>query len=164
MSSDRKYGPGVMRYVEQSRKYLDERRALIERVRKRKFDTIAVHGLYSLEESLRRNQGAVTEPVFFSAAQSYRDADELEAALAYLIPTWCYSRIANPTTYFLQDTVALLEGYGTGHDTSCVVTSSGMSAIALATDAFVVKQTPGPERINFVSSVQLYGGTFQNFN
>ena len=164
MSPERKYGPGVMRYVEESRKYLDARRALIERVRKRKFDTIAVHGLYSLEESLNRNQGAIAEPVYASAAQSYRDADELEAALAYLIPTWCYSRIANPTTYYLQDTVALLEGYGTGCDTSCVVTSSGMSAISLATDAFVVKQKAGPETINFVSSVQLYGGTFQNFN
>jgi O-acetylhomoserine/O-acetylserine sulfhydrylase-like pyridoxal-dependent enzyme len=164
MTADGKYGPGVMRYVEESRKYLEERRALIERVRRRKFDTIAVHGLYSVEESLRRNQGALTEPVYLSASQCYSDADELEAALAYLIPTWCYSRIANPTTYFLQDTVALLEGYGTGSDTSCVVTSSGMSAIALATDAFVVKQKAGPEKINFVSSVQLYGGTFQNFN
>ena len=164
MTADGKYGPGVMRYVEESRKYLEERRALIARIRRRKFDTIAVHGLYSVEESLRRNQGALTEPVYLSASQCYSDADELEAALAYLIPTWCYTRIANPTTFFLQDTVALLEGYGTGSDTSCVVTSSGMSAIALATDAFVVKQKPGPEKINFVSSVQLYGGTFQNFN
>ena len=164
MSSERKYSPGVMRYVEEARKYLDERRALIERVRKRKFDTIAVHGLYSLEDALNRNQGAVLEPAYLSVSQSYRDADELEAALAYLIPTWCYSRIANPTTYFLQDTLALLEGYGTGCETSCLVTSSGMSAISLATDAFLVKQKAGPERINFVSSVQVYGGTFQNFN
>ena len=164
MSPEGKYGPGVMRYVEESRKYLAERRILIERVRKRRFDTIAVHGLYSLEESLNRNQGALVEPAYFSSSQSYRDSDELEAALAYLIPTWCYSRIANPTTYFLQDTVALLEGYGTGCETSCVVTSSGMSAISLATDAFVVKQKAGPEKINFVSSVRLYGGTFQNFN
>src|SRR5512135_2561383 len=116
MTSDRTYGPGVMRYVEESRKYLDERRALIDRVKKRKFDTIAVHGLYSLEEALARNQGAMIEPVYFSTSQSYRDADELEAALAYLVPTWCYSRIANPTTYFLQDTLALLEGYRTGTD------------------------------------------------
>lgn len=164
MSSEGKYGPGVMRYVEESKKLLARRKEQIERARKHRFDTIAVHGLYSLEESLSRNQGAIIEPVYFSTAQSYRDADELEAALAYLIPTWCYSRIANPTTYYLQDTVALLEGYRTGYDTSCVVTSSGMSAIALATDAFVIKQKPGPEKINFVSSVRLYGGTFQNFN
>jgi O-acetylhomoserine/O-acetylserine sulfhydrylase-like pyridoxal-dependent enzyme len=164
MSADQEYGPGVMRYVEESKKLLAKRKALIERAKSYKFDTLAVHGLYSLDESYDRNQGAVIEPVFPSASQSYRDADELEAALAYLIPTWCYTRIANPTTYYLQDILALLEGYRTGCDTSCVVTASGMSAIAMATDAFLVKQKSGPEKINFVSSVQLYGGSFQNFN
>jgi O-acetylhomoserine/O-acetylserine sulfhydrylase-like pyridoxal-dependent enzyme len=164
MSSERKYGPGVMRYVEESRKLLAQRQALIERVKKYRFDTIAVHGLYSVEQALSQNQGAIIEPVYFATSQAYHDSDDLEAALAYLIPTWCYSRIANPTTYFLQDTLALLEGYRTGHDTSCVVTSSGMSAISLVTDALVVKQKTGSEKINFVSSVQLYGGTFQNFN
>jgi O-acetylhomoserine/O-acetylserine sulfhydrylase-like pyridoxal-dependent enzyme len=164
MSADQKYGPGVRRYVEESKKLLAQRKALIERVKNYKFDTIAVHGLYSPEEALDRNQGAVIEPVFPSASQAYRDSDELEAALAYLIPTWCYTRFANPTTFFLQDILALLEGYRTGCDTSCVVTASGMSAIAMATDAFLVKQKSGPEKINFVSSIQLYGGTFQNFN
>jgi O-acetylhomoserine/O-acetylserine sulfhydrylase-like pyridoxal-dependent enzyme len=164
MSSEKKYGPGVMRYVEEARKLLGQRAELIARTRKYKFDTIAVHGLYSLEEALTRNQGSIIEPIYASTAQSYRDADELEAALAYLVPTWCYTRIANPTTYYLQDTLALLEGYRTGEETSCVVTSSGISAIALATDAFLAKQQAGPEKINFVSSVQLYGGTFQNFN
>ncbi|MFZ2052723.1 MAG: PLP-dependent transferase [Candidatus Aminicenantales bacterium] len=164
MSADQKYGPGVRRYIEESKKLLDQRKALIERVKSYKFDTIAVHGLYSPEEALDRNQGAVIEPVFLSASQAYRDSDELEAALAYLIPTWCYTRFANPTTYFLQDILALLEGYRTGYDTSCVVTASGMAAIAMATDAFLTKQKSGPERINFVSSLQLYGGTFQNFN
>ena len=164
MSSDQKYEPGVKRYIEESQKLLAERQALVERVKKYKFDTIAVHGLYSVEQALNQNQGAIIEPVYFSTSQAYRDADELEAALAYLIPTWCYSRIANPTTYYLQWVLALLEGYQTGSDTSCLVTASGMSAIALATDAFLVKQKTGPENINFVSSVRLYGGTFQNFN
>ena len=164
MSFDQTYGPGVRRYIEESKKYLTWRQALIDRVKKCKFDTIAVHGLYSPEEALERNQGAVIEPVFPSASQAYRDSDELEAALAYLIPTWCYTRIANPTTYYLQDILALLEGYRTGQDTSCVVTASGMAAISMTTDAFLVKQKSGPEKINFVSSIQLYGGTFQNFN
>ena len=164
MSADQKYGPGVMRYVEESKKLLAQRKALIERVKNYRFDTVAVHGLYSPEEAVDRNQGAAIEPIFASASQAYRDSDELEAALAYLIPTWCYTRFANPTTYYLQDILALLEGYRTGYDTSCVVTASGMSAIAMATDAFLVKQKSGPEKINFVSSIQLYGGTFQNFN
>jgi O-acetylhomoserine/O-acetylserine sulfhydrylase-like pyridoxal-dependent enzyme len=164
MSSDQDYGPGVTRYIKESQKLLAERQALLERVKKYKFDTIAVHGLYSVDQALSENQGAIIEPVYFSTSQAYRDSDELEAALAYLIPTWCYTRIANPTTYYLQWVLALLEGYRTGSDTSCLVTASGMAAIALATDAFLVKQKAGPENINFVSSIQLYGGTFQNFN
>ncbi len=164
MSSDRTYGPGVRRYIEEAKKLIAQRKALIERVKNYRFDTIAVHGLYSVDEALKQNQGAIIEPVYFATSQAYRDSDDLEAALAYLIPTWCYTRIANPTTYYLQDTLALLEGYQTGCETSCVVMASGMAAIAMATDAFLVKQKSGPEKINFVSAVQLYGGTFQNFN
>lgn len=164
MSDGPMYRPGVMRYIEESKKLLARRQALLERAKGYKFDTIAVHGLYAIEEALNQNQGAIIEPVYFATSQAYRDSDELEAALAYLIPTWCYTRIANPTTYYLQDVLALLEGYKTGAETSCVVTASGMSAIALATDALLVKQKSGLEKVNFVSSVQLYGGTFQNFN
>jgi len=157
------YGPGVLKYVEEAKKLLAEREEALRRAKGWKFDTIAVHGLYTLEESYVRNQGAVIEPLYLSASQSYRDSDELEAALAYLIPTWCYTRIANPTTYYLEWALALLEGYKTGIDTSCCVTASGMGAIAMAVDQFLVKQKDG-EKINFVTSCRLYGGTFQQFN
>jgi len=60
--------------------------------------------------------------------------------------------------------MALLESYKTGRDASCLVTASGMSAIALAVDAFLVNQKTGPEKINFVTSIRLYGGTFQHFS
>jgi O-acetylhomoserine/O-acetylserine sulfhydrylase-like pyridoxal-dependent enzyme len=152
-----------MKYIEEGKKLLAEREALLKRVKKYKFDTLAVHGLYSVEEALNLNQGALIEPVYLSASQAYRDADELEAALAYLIPTWCYTRIANPTTYYLEWTMALLEGYRAGVDTSCVVTASGMGAIMSAVDPFLVKQNEGPEAMNFVSGVQVYGGTYQQF-
>jgi O-acetylhomoserine/O-acetylserine sulfhydrylase-like pyridoxal-dependent enzyme len=161
---DKIYGPGVMKYVEESKKLIAERAAQSARAKQWKFDTIAVHGLYSVEEALTRNQGAIIEPLYLASAQAYRDADELEAALAYLVPTWCYTRIANPTTYYLEWVMALLEGYKTGHDASCLVTASGMAAIVQAVDPFLVKQKDGPERINFVTSVQLYGGTYQHFN
>jgi O-acetylhomoserine/O-acetylserine sulfhydrylase-like pyridoxal-dependent enzyme len=160
MAETKTYGPGVMKYVEEGKKLLVERDARIAQAKKWKFDTIAVHGL---EEAYARNQGAVIEPLYLSSSQSYRDSDELEAALAYLVPTWCYTRIANPTTYFLEWTMALLEGYRAGVDASCVVTGSGMSAIAMAVDPFLVKQKEGG-KINFVSCIQVYGGTFQFFN
>jgi O-acetylhomoserine/O-acetylserine sulfhydrylase-like pyridoxal-dependent enzyme len=163
MSANQPHRPGVQKYIDASTKLLAQRDAALARAKAMKFDTIAVHGLYTLEESLERNQGAVIEPLYLSASQGYADADELEAALAYLVPTWCYTRIANPTTYYLEWVLALLEGYQTGCDTSCLVTASGMSAIVLAADALLVKQKDGPERINFVSSIQLYGGTYQHF-
>jgi O-acetylhomoserine/O-acetylserine sulfhydrylase-like pyridoxal-dependent enzyme len=163
MCPDPQYGPGVRKYVEQAAKVIAERDADLARMKTMKFDTLAVHGLYSMDEALNRNQGAVTEPLYLATAQAYRDADELEAALGYLIPTWCYTRIANPTTYYLEWMLALLEGYRTGSDASCLVTASGMSAIASAVEPFLVKQKDGPERINFVSSIQLYGGTYQHF-
>jgi O-acetylhomoserine/O-acetylserine sulfhydrylase-like pyridoxal-dependent enzyme len=164
MSSNQKFGPGVEKYVEEGKKIIARREERLARMKKMKFDTIAVHGLYSVEEALDLNQGAVIEPLYLSSSQAYRDSAELEAALAYLIPTWCYTRIANPTTYYLEWTLALLEGYRAGCDTSCVVTASGMSAIMSATDAFLAKQKDGPEKINFLSSVQIYGGTYQQFS
>jgi len=164
MSAEQKHSPGVEKYIQEARVLLDQQEKIKARMKQMKFDTIAVHGLYSIEEALNRNQGAIIEPLYLATSQGYRDADELEAALAYLIPTWCYTRIANPTTYYLEYVLALLEGYKSGYDTSCVVTSSGMAAIMMAVDPFLVKEKEGPEKINFVSSIQLYGGTFQHFS
>jgi O-acetylhomoserine/O-acetylserine sulfhydrylase-like pyridoxal-dependent enzyme len=163
MTDDHLYSPGVMKYVKEAEKFLVQKEKQIARIKKLKFDTIAVHGLYTVEEALSQNQGSVIEPLYLATAQAYRDSDEMEAALAYLIPTWCYTRIANPTIYYLEWVLALLEGYQTGYDTSCLVTASGMSAIMLAVDSLLVKQKEGTEKINFVSSFQLYGGTFQHF-
>jgi O-acetylhomoserine/O-acetylserine sulfhydrylase-like pyridoxal-dependent enzyme len=158
------YGPGVMKYVKEAEKLIAKQKEYLAYVKAWKFDTIAVRGLYSVEEALNQNQGAIIEPLYLAASQAYRDSDDLEAALAYLIPTWCYTRIANPTTYYLEWTLALLEGYRTGYDTSCVVSASGMSAIMSAVDPLLAKQKDGPEKINFVTSVQLYGGTYQQFS
>jgi len=156
MSDNAEYGAGVKKYIEEATKNLELKKRQLERVKKFKFDTIAVHGMYTVEEALEQNQGAVIEPLYLATAQAYRDSDELEAALAYLIPTWCYTRFANPTTYYLEWVLALLEGYKTGCETSCVVTASGMSAIMLAVDSFLIKQQTGPEKINFVSKTIIH--------
>ena len=130
-----------------------------------RFDTIAVHGIYSMQEALDFNQGSIIEPIYLSTSQAYRDADEMEAALGYQIPTWCYSRIANPSMYYLEGVLALLEGYGSGVETSCIATSSGMAAIQSAVDPFLVVDPKNPEKkMNFVATTQVYGGTFQQFS
>jgi len=130
-----------------------------------RFDTIAVHGIYSMQEALDFNQGSIIEPVYMSTSQAYRDSDEMEAALGYEIPTWCYSRIANPTMYYLEGVLALLEGYGTGIETSCIATSSGMSAIMSAVEPFLCVDPKNPSApMNFVATTQVYGGTYQQFS
>jgi O-acetylhomoserine (thiol)-lyase len=155
---------GVQEYVEKAQKYMSERRAHRNRVRSLRFDTIAVHGMYSAEEAFSGGQGGIIEPIFPSTSQAYRDSDEMEAALSYQIPTWCYSRIHNPTVFYLEETVALLESYGCDCDATGLCTSSGMAAIKQAIEPLLAKKKAGAENINFVSAAQTYGGTFQLFN
>lgn len=158
--------PGMQRYIERNNEYLAKRSKYIrEVVKKQKFDTIAVHGLYTVQDAIEDYQGSIIEPIFMSASQAYRDSDEMAAALAYLIPTWCYSRIANPSTYYYEWTLALLEGYGFDGLTSACSTSSGMAAIMAAVQPFLVHVRHNVrEPRNFVATAQCYGGTFQLFN
>ena len=157
--------PGMQAYIDKNDAYLAERdRYIRDVVKKWKFDTIAVHGMYTVQDALEDYQGSIIEPIFMSSAQAYRDSDEMAAALAYLIPTWCYSRIANPSTYYYEWTMALLEGYGAADYTECCSTSSGMAAIMTAVQPFLVHQSGNAaEPRNFVATAQCYGGTFQLF-
>ena len=158
--------PGMQRYIDHNNEYLAKRAQYIrDVVKKWKFDTIAVHGLYSVQEAIEDYQGAIIEPIFMSSSQAYRDSDEMAAALGYLIPTWCYSRIANPSTYYYEWMLALLEGYGYPGETGCCSTSSGMAAIMTAVQPFLVHRThKKAEPRNFLATAQCYGGTFQQFN
>ena len=155
---------GVQAYVDAAAEAAERRRAYRQSVRSLKFDTLAVHGMYSVAEAFAGGQGGTIEPILPSASQAYRDSDEMEAALAYLIPTWCYSRIHNPTTFYLEETLSLLEGYGCERDAGALVTSSGMAAIKQAIEPLVARQGEGVQDINFVAQAQVYGGTFQLFN
>ena len=128
-------------------------------MRTKKFDTIAVHGIYDMEAALA-NQGSIIEPGFMSSAQHFENSDHMEAALAYLMPAWVYSRIANPTVHYLEETLALLEGYGFDGEASAVATASGMAAVFMATNPFLEKPEPGT---NIVASCRCYGGTFMLF-
>ncbi len=153
------------RYLQEAEKALQWHRNLVAEMRSCRFDTIAAHGLYSMQEALDFNQGSVIEPIYMSTSQAYRDSDEMEAALGYKIPTWCYSRIANPSMYYLEGVLALLDGYGSEAETSCLATASGMAAIQSAVDPFLLPDPARPEApINFVATAQVYGGTFQQFS
>ena len=149
-------------WISKGHKMIADRERRIERAKKWKFDTIATHGIYDLQQALNQNNGSIMEPVYMSPAQAYSDSAEMEASLSYQMPTWCYSRIANPSTFFLEEVIALLETYGTHIQASGLSTSSGMSAIKTATDPFLIKDEKLPPP-NIVSCAKVYGGTFQQF-
>jgi O-acetylhomoserine/O-acetylserine sulfhydrylase-like pyridoxal-dependent enzyme len=155
---------GIDHYIKAGKSAMEWHAANIKNMKQLKFDTIAVHGIYSMQEALDYNQGSTIEPIYMSTSQAYRDSDEMEAALSYQIPTWCYSRIGNPSMYYLEGVLALLETYGSDVEASCCATSSGMSAINSACEPFLVVDRNNPDaKMNFVATAQVYGGTFQNF-
>jgi len=135
----------------------------LARMRRLHFSTLCVHGGYTPGEAIRNNQGSIVEPVYSSSAQVHSDSDWLEAALAYQIPAWVYSRIANPTVGYLETVLALLEGYRLPFTTNACCTSSGMSAIKAATEPLVANRTDRRQR-NIVAMRQCYGGTYQQFD
>ncbi len=154
------WSEGVQRWIEQGRQMMDERAAHIQRMKQCRFDTLAVHGLYG-QQTASQNQGSILEPAYLSPSQHFADSDQMEAALAYQLPAWVYSRIHNPTVGWLEDTLALMETYGSDMEAACCATASGMAAIFMATNPFLAHPEPG---MNIVASAQCYGGTFMLFS
>jgi O-acetylhomoserine/O-acetylserine sulfhydrylase-like pyridoxal-dependent enzyme len=155
---------GLDAWIARGREMAEQEERSRATARSRRFDTIAVHGLYD-HLAAAANQGAIIEPAYLAPAQHFADSEELEAALGYLMPAWGYTRIANPTTHYLEETLALLEAYGTGLTASTVVTGSGMAAVHLATNALLAADPADPTAVpNLVSSAKCYGGTFMLFS
>jgi O-acetylhomoserine/O-acetylserine sulfhydrylase-like pyridoxal-dependent enzyme len=170
--TDTLYTPGVQTYVDKGVAMTGAESAQRRIMRGKKFDTIAVHGLYNMEAALA-NQGSILEPAYLSPAQHFENSDHMEAALAYLMPSWTYSRIANPTLHYLEETLALLEGYGYDGEVSACVAGSGMAAIFMAANPFLVVESnaipgngrgPSTSPMNIVASAKCYGGTFMLFS
>ena len=150
-------------WIKAGQEMIADRARRIKIAKTRKFDTVATHGIYDYHQALTYNNGSIMEPVYLSPAQAYHNSAEMEAGLAYEMPNWCYTRIANPSSFFLEETAALLETYGSDIESSCVATASGMSAVRTATDPFLVNDSRY-KKPNIVTSAKLYGGTFQQFN
>ena len=153
---------GVDAWVERGARLAAAEEAERERMRGMRFDTIAVHGVYSAEAAIA-NAGSIIEPAYLSPAQHFEDSDALEAALGYLMPAWGYTRMANPTVHYLEETLALLESYRTGLVASACVTASGMAAVDMAAAPFLAADPSLPPP-NVVVGAKCYGGTFQLFS
>jgi O-acetylhomoserine/O-acetylserine sulfhydrylase-like pyridoxal-dependent enzyme len=154
--------PGVRRAVEIGAAATADLEARRAAARGRRFDTIAVHGVYSASQALAAH-GAINEPLYLSTAQHHASADAMEAVIAQGAPGWVYARVADPTNAYLEETLALLETYGSEVEATAMVTASGMAATAAATQPFLVEGGPAARRPNIVASARCYGGTFVLF-
>jgi len=155
--------PGVQRYVDQAKEEMKARSDAVRRAKRLRFDTIAVHGLYGVREAIERNQGAIIEPMVMATSQAYRDSDELEAALCLPDPTWCYARIANPPCTTSSGRWRSLRATGSRRKRRAArPPRDGRDHVD---GGAVPGAAPGREHepVNFVSSCQVYGGTFQQF-
>jgi len=160
--AESKNSPGVQAYIDRVAEQATGAAARRLQLRGMKFDTLAVHGSYGMDAA-GRNQGSINEPLYLSSAQHFENSDHMEAALAYQIPSWTYTRIANPTLGWLEETLALLEGYGFSGEVSACAVSSGMAAVFLATDPLLARDEKRSS-INLVASSRCYGGTFMLFS
>lgn len=155
------YPTGIQAYIEKGRQIMERDQNQRSIMRRKKFDTISVHGLYDMQTALA-NQGSIIEPAFLATAQHFDNSDHMEAALAYLMPAWIYARVANPTLHYLEETLALLEGYGFDGEVTTHLTGSGMAAVFLGTNSFLMDD-PAHLKPNIVASARCYGGTFTLF-
>ena len=69
--------PDVRAAVEQGARWLEAQAAQRALVRRRRFDSIAIHGIYGMEAALA-NGGSIIEPAVMSPAQHFATAAEME--------------------------------------------------------------------------------------
>ena len=109
--------------------------------------TLAVHGGFVGDSS-----GATAVPIYQTNAYVYKTAQELADVFGGKSPGHIYARISNPTTSSLEARLTQLED-GIG----CVVTSSGMAAIASVVMGLVRSGD------SLIAATGIFGGTVSLF-
>jgi len=146
-------------FLKRSRKTALTRKKQLQDTKNQAFDTVALWGLYGHKDMLRLK--SMTLPLFMSTTggpyDSLIDGSLLLSYKTMNDPNKIYTRIDNTNTDHLALKLAALEGLGVSQLTQGFCTSSGMSAIFMATMPFLEKGD------NFVSSNRVYGGSQQLF-
>lgn len=147
-------------FLRKSQETLKKRVSQLKAAKNQAFDTVALWGLYGREDMKRFK--SVTLPLFLGTTggpyDSLMDGNLLLSYKTTDDPNKAYTRIDNTNTDHLAWKIAALEGIGIRGLTCGLCTSSGMSAIMMATMPFL--QTGD----NFISSNRVYGGTQQLFH
>jgi O-acetylhomoserine/O-acetylserine sulfhydrylase len=109
------------------------------------FETLALHGAQEPDPI----NGSRALPLYQTCAYNFTDAADGASKFAWSKEGYVYTRMGNPTNAVFENRMAMLEG-GVG----AVATASGHAAQFMAITSIC---EPGH---NFVSTMNLYGGTF----
>ncbi len=112
-------------------------------------ETLALHAGYRADPTT----GAVAVPIYQTTSYQFRDTEHAANLFALKEMGNIYTRIMNPTTDVLEQRMAALDGGVAG-----LALASGQAASLLAI------QNLARAGDNFVSSTDLYGGTWNLFN
>ena len=113
-----------------------------------KLESIALHHGYSSEATTR----AAAVPIYQTTSYTFEDTQHGADLFDLKVEGNIYTRIMNPTTAVLEQRLAEMEG-GIG----ALAVSSGMAATTYAI------QTIAMTGDNIISSIKLYGGTYNLF-
>ncbi|MBR7157782.1 MAG: O-acetylhomoserine aminocarboxypropyltransferase/cysteine synthase [Bacteroidales bacterium] len=113
-----------------------------------KFETLQVHAGHTPDPTT----GACATPVYQTAAYAFKNVEHGRRLFALEEPGNIYSRINNPTVETFEKRIAALE-----NGAAAVAVSSGMSAQFLT----IVNLCDAGD--NIISSLSLYGGTYNQF-
>lgn len=147
-------------FLKKSQETIARRAKQMREAKNQAFDTVALWGLYDRADM--RAFKSLTLPLFMSTTGGpYESLVDGSLLLSYKTiddPNKIYTRIDNLNTDHLALKLAALEGLRVKQLTQGLCTSSGMSAIVMATLPFLEVGN------NFVSSNRVYGGTQQLFD
>src|SRR5512144_2657478 len=113
-----------------------------------RFETLQLHAGQTVDPTTKSR----AVPVYQTSSYNFDDATHAAALFGLQQFGNIYTRIMNPTTAVFEDRIAALEG-----GAAALATSSGQAAQLLAITTFV---TAGE---NFISTSNLYGGTYNQF-
>jgi len=113
-----------------------------------KLESIALHEGYKSEETTK----AAAVPIYQTTSYTFDDTQHGADLFDLKVPGNIYTRIMNPTTDVLEKRIAAMED---GIGAVCV--ASGMAAITYALQCITEAGD------NFISTSELYGGTYNLF-
>lgn len=113
-----------------------------------KLETVAIHGGYEVDPTTK----SAAVPIYQTTSYAFDDAQHGADLFDLKVAGNIYTRMMNPTNDVLEKRVAALEG-----GVAALAVASGMSAITYTI------QTLAETGDNFISTSELYGGTYNLF-